>query len=926
MQKDEKDIDYTLRLLWCILCFNVMSIVQHLYMVHHVGSTGPEDILPNHRPNKNRMMAYAAAWRYSHFWPPAPESSHQDPFVVLKRILANIQNNHRLSSSSSSSNRQLFQEDFLKDLQHRLITARRHWTCKLDEATSRLPRPPNNPLQSYNNFLIPFRVLLHLYAYQNVIENGELDAVFNMEENGRVLTFYIPQLLSFLLYGAYLNAPQLENWILEKCETSINFAHFCFWFLRGWCLQNNFSLHNKSDDNLLSSQAMLSPKRRSRSFNEVSLLYPRNSLLGDDMDEYRMIEDLLIRVLQRGERAALKQLKHCEIKEFKVDKSPYVITPAITPKVSRLSSDELSVNSSENRELNTLFLASPKFFDSLLSIADDLFFLPRENRTFELQKKLSKLEAELLPSNMIYIPLGADNVNCCVGSIVKQECIAISTKERVPCIITLEAVNVHGSSSTHRRRYSEKEILKSWIHNQRPPQRLNSLLGKVKHYTKRNFSKLQGDVQSSYRNFMTQSVEDFSVCKKSPDDTTEQLSQSSVLSVEDLPPLNTQDEEGMEYAPLSPTSPLPHESLGQWVSPMPDKYQHNISFSPNKSKQCSISSNKSSFPFPPIPNLNDNNLLHTYSSSDEEEPSPSLQGTAPTVVFKENWKSKMSRLRSQSSFGNHAGWRLVPILIKSNDDLRQEQLASQLIRRMATILARANVPVWLYPYEILALTPRGGMMEAIPDTISLDSLKRNDPHFTTLKKFFDTHFGPIGSDCHANARANFVESLAGYSIVCYLLQLKDRHNGNILLTNVGHIIHIDFGFMFLSSPGKNSGFESAPFKLTSDFVSVMDGPESRLFARFRYLCVRTFLELRKHCYQIILMVEMITEGNEFLSGDLACFCGRPKCAISELRQRFRLDLNDDACTQFVHNLIDESLENWRIRWYDRYQRFCVGVL
>ena len=45
------------------------------------------------------------------------------------------------------------------------------------------------------------------------------------------------------------------------------------------------------------------------------------------------------------------------------------------------------------------------------------------------------------------------------------------------------------------------------------------------------------------------------------------------------------------------------------------------------------------------------------------------------------------------------------------------------------ILARANVPVWLYPYNILILTNTRGIIKAVPNTISLDSLKRNDPHF-----------------------------------------------------------------------------------------------------------------------------------------------------------------------------------------------------
>jgi len=311
-----------------------------------------------------------------------------------------------------------------------------------------------------------------------------------------------------------------------------------------------------------------------------------------------------------------------------------------------------------------------------------------------------------------------------------------------------------------------------------------------------------------------------------------------------------------------------------------------------------------------------------YKTESHYYTSPPNPLPVPEVVFKESWDNKTERLRAQSQYGSHPGWRLFPVLIKSNDDLRQEQLASQLIHQSAQILAKANVPVWLYPYEILALSDRAGIIEAIPDTISLDSLKKNDETFSSLSTFFRKQFGPEECDAYLNARANFVESLAAYSIVTYLLQIKDRHNGNILLDNKGHLIHIDFGFFFLSSPGKNSGFESAPFKLSRDFVDLMGGPSSRSFAKFRSLCLKSFLELRKHYDRITLLVEMLTEGNE----DLACFCGSPDKAVQELKARFKLDSSDRACHEYVNGLIDESLENWRTRWYDRYQRFCGGVL
>ena len=159
-------------------------------------------------------------------------------------------------------------------------------------------------------------------------------------------------------------------------------------------------------------------------------------------------------------------------------------------------------------------------------------------------------------------------------------------------------------------------------------------------------------------------------------------------------------------------------------------------------------------------------------------------------------------------------------------------------------------------------------------------------------------------------------------MVCYLLQIKDRHNGNILLDNQGHIVHIDWGFVLASSPGKNLNFEAAPFKLTAEFVEVMGGARSASFQRFRRLTARAFLEVRKRREEIILLVEMVSVGN----GDLPCFRKKPAMAIAALRERFRPDLvNDGDVVRFVEELISHSLGNATTYWYDRYQMSCVGV-
>lgn len=92
-----------------------------------------------------------------------------------------------------------------------------------------------------------------------------------------------------------------------------------------------------------------------------------------------------------------------------------------------------------------------------------------------------------------------------------------------------------------------------------------------------------------------------------------------------------------------------------------------------------------------------------------------------------------------------------------------------------------------------------------------------------------------------------------------------RHNGNILLHADGHLIHIDFGFILSISPGKNLGFEQSPFKLTPEFVDVMGGPTSELWAEFKHLLLKGLLTARKHMERIINIVEIMRSSKWFYS-------------------------------------------------------------
>lgn len=138
------------------------------------------------------------------------------------------------------------------------------------------------------------------------------------------------------------------------------------------------------------------------------------------------------------------------------------------------------------------------------------------------------------------------------------------------------------------------------------------------------------------------------------------------------------------------------------------------------------------------------------------------------------------------------------------------------------------------------------------------------------------------------------------SVVTYLLGVGDRHTDNLLLHRDGYFLHCDYSFILGQDPKTYM-----PMRINEQMVNGMGGKDSDNFAMFLSLAGAAFVALRQHsCVRALLSI--IRNVTDLQIPD-ASVNQTSESAISSMRQRLRLDLNDDEAVTFIEEIIEQSL-------------------
>ena len=716
-------------------------------------------------------------------------------------------------------------------------------------------------------------------------------------ENKNLYNFFNSEEFSIDLLMVHLNKQTKISIIDTLVELMYKkYINQSFFYLPQLCMLFNYKEYYSSLESYLLDRCVNQIKF------SLQITWLLNSFIEDDYSEIKLdtYESLLQRIeetLVNGERSTIKMLKQYNRNDSNSSEENNIISSKkfFTYLDKNKMSSEITPFLVKQSRL-TYFDMCIDFYSSLKFMCEDLKNYKKENgeRKNKLMQCIQDINDKLLKQRIdneeflekypsffgIILPFNDTSSTEDVDSnfivrIIPEECFCFSTKARVPTKICAECITL-------------KDLQ-------------NSDLFKVKkeNKIKINSSKKNNFYLNNY-NFSGKIIKRTSLKRKTEMPLNLKNICGNIISNE------------IKYDPI-------FKRDSETIFSIKEEEDNNIekeNLQKEKLKQFLIETSKLENQRGNKNNSNQNKEENKFDINDFEilpditEELRNVFGKPMDILEKE--------IKQNSPYKNFKSYKLINFIAKADDDLRQEVLAMQLIKFFDKIFKKENIQLKLHPYEILITSSSSGLLEFLQNTCSIDGIKKKMATESKslclfYKKFFKENF--------EEAQINFTRSLAAYSLICYYLKIKDRHNGNILIDMYGNIIHIDFGFILGISPG-SINFENAPFKLTKEYVEIMGGFDSLYYQMYKDLMVKGMIISKKYVDNIINIAEIMSKGSK-----MPCFFKKNKDDIfQKFRERFHENKKDEEFIKIVDDMINISYDNFRTNQYDNFQKLTNGII
>jgi len=266
-----------------------------------------------------------------------------------------------------------------------------------------------------------------------------------------------------------------------------------------------------------------------------------------------------------------------------------------------------------------------------------------------------------------------------------------------------------------------------------------------------------------------------------------------------------------------------------------------------------------------------------------------------------------------------------PLIFKTGDDLRQDQLVVQIIALMDRLLLKENLDLKLTPYRILATSTLAGAVQFIPSA-ALSTIFSSTKYKGSILGYLRFHnpasppdSGPSILGVRKEAMDTYVKSVAGYCVITYLLGVGDRHLDNLLLAPDGHFFHIDFGYILGRDPKPMAPLMKLSREMVEGMGGSTGGTADSQFETFRQYCFTAFTTLRRSSSLILNLFALMQDAN--IPG-LAIFGGGD--SVRKVEERFKLDVSEDEALAFFSQLIEKEMGAWGPVLIDKLHGFTQG--